>query len=368
MRTNENMSRKHNWDQLQIIQKKIDKQGGDISAKLKGDYKRQSKTANSYWINNPINKDIALSDNEPNANIHTDPQLKDLPKNSIIKKFEAFAQEDEIYDRQVRYGINPEIQIDKFSQEISDSQDEEITGDLPIGREDDMSDYTDISNIFTASEYTLFQKLKDEDFQGSLTLAVTGEENPSEDDVIGSIKSLDDETKEELLNESKKEITEMKEKEEKQDRGNVNDIHRNMKTIRNWNNYFTDAVGGNPKAEQPRNVLAGRQVDFGEDKEGYIEDVQGDKVIIQATDNTGHKVKSFSEVTKMYKIEKGNKENKGEELKGPKENIEISSNGEVKELKDKSTETDDSKSIGDQIYKTGEVKIKKLQDFGKTTF
>ena len=73
------MLRKYSDDQLKIIQKKIKKQGGDISSKLKD---KSTK--------NTLDHKIDLSDNEPNTNTKTDKHLKNLPKNSIITKFENF--------------------------------------------------------------------------------------------------------------------------------------------------------------------------------------------------------------------------------------------------------------------------------------
>lgn len=196
---NENMMRKHNWDQLQNIQKKINKEGGDISSKLDKDYKRQSKTNNSLWINSPIKKGVDLSDNEKNANTHTDPQLKDLPKNSLMYK-----------------------------------------------------------------------------------------EN---------VKSFD-----EYVKESKKESSKDENK-EGEDRGNVHKIHRNMKTIGNWMNSFDKNISGRKNPKTPRNVLSGRQVNYGKDKEGYIEGINDEgNAIIQATDNSGTiEIKKFSEITVNYK-------------------------------------------------------------------
>jgi hypothetical protein len=260
-RLNESMLRQHSMDQLQIIQNKIDKQGGDISKQLAGDYKRQSKTANSLWINNPIKGKIDLSDNEPNANTHTDPQLKHLPKNSLIK-FE-------------NYKINE------------------------------------------ASE-------KGEEIRAN-----------------------------------------------KEDRGNANKITREMKTVRNWNNYFTDKVGGNPEPTENRNVLAGKQVQYGDNKEGYIEDVVGDKVIVQTLDNTGHDIVKFSEITKNYEIEKQDKV-EDISLQGPNQTTE---SGEVKEDSNKVNKLDgkaavdkQTKKIASEIYKDKTVKLKNLQKFGSTKF
>lgn len=73
------MLRKHSDDQLKHIKKMIKKQGGDIQSKLKDDYAEDR-------LDHPID----LSDDEPNANMKTDPQLKNLPKNSLITKFENF--------------------------------------------------------------------------------------------------------------------------------------------------------------------------------------------------------------------------------------------------------------------------------------
>lgn len=73
------MLRKHSYDQLNHIKKKIKKNGGDISQKLKDDY-----------AENSLDKKIDLSDDEKLANTKTDRQLKNLPTNSIITKFENF--------------------------------------------------------------------------------------------------------------------------------------------------------------------------------------------------------------------------------------------------------------------------------------
>ena len=73
------MLRKHTDDQLKHIKRMIQKKGGDIQSKLKGDYAEDR-----------LKRPIDLSDDEPNANTKTDPQLKDLPKNSLITKFENF--------------------------------------------------------------------------------------------------------------------------------------------------------------------------------------------------------------------------------------------------------------------------------------
>lgn len=73
------MLRKHTDDQLKHIKKKIKKQGGDISSKIKDDYAEKT-------LDHPID----LSDFEPNTNMRTDKQLRDLPKNSLITKFENF--------------------------------------------------------------------------------------------------------------------------------------------------------------------------------------------------------------------------------------------------------------------------------------
>jgi hypothetical protein len=324
-RLNENLTRKHNWYQLQIIKDKINKEGGDISKKLKDDYKRQSKTNNSYGIDNPLDKKIALSDDEPNANTHTDPQLKNLPKNSIIKKFESFFNED--------------------TEKISDKE-----------------------FLSTPLDIELFNKAKD-----NLDLRYEITNSYEEDDELlhSEIEKMDSNEIKSFLNENKKE-TMKKEDEKPKDRGNADKIHREMKTIRNWDNYFNDLVGGNPNPSKERNVMAGKQVEYEKGKEGYIEDVKGDKVIIQTTDNTGHIVKSFSDIAKMYKVEKPSKDDKvvDDSLQGPKQvdKKEIETSGEIKDLKDKSEETKDSKKLGKEIYKEKEVKIKKLQDYGKTTF
>lgn len=74
------MLRKYTDDQLKHIKKIINKQGGDISKKLKNDSTTQ----------NVLDHQIDLSDDEPNTNTKTDPQLKNLPKNSLITKFENF--------------------------------------------------------------------------------------------------------------------------------------------------------------------------------------------------------------------------------------------------------------------------------------
>lgn len=254
---NENMTRKHNWDQLQYIQKKIEKEGGDISKKLGSHYKNQSKTANSLWIDNPLKKDIDLSDNEPNANTHTDPHLKDLPKNSLIKEFKIFEKEGK-------------------------KEDEEI------------------------------------------------------------------------------------------DRGNYNKIQRSMKTIRTWDNYYHDNIGGNPNPNKERRVLAGRQTEYGDEGEkGYIEGFKEDGVVVQTIDNKGHKIVKFSDITKNYKEE--NKEDKKEDLslQGPNQETKINKEEksiEVKKLNDKGKEDKKSKKITDKIYNTKDIKLKKLNDFGKTKF
>lgn len=73
------MLRKHSYDQLNHIRTKIKNKGGDISQKLKNDY-----------AENTLDKKIDLSDDEKLANTKTDKQLKNLPKNSIITKFEKF--------------------------------------------------------------------------------------------------------------------------------------------------------------------------------------------------------------------------------------------------------------------------------------
>lgn len=73
------MLRKHSKDQLDIINKEIKKQGGDISSKLDDKYTKKT-----------LDHHIDLSDDEPNANMRTDPQLRNLPKNSIITKFKDF--------------------------------------------------------------------------------------------------------------------------------------------------------------------------------------------------------------------------------------------------------------------------------------
>jgi hypothetical protein len=73
------MLRKHSKDQLDIINKEIKSQGGDISSKVADKYTKQT-------LDHPID----LSDDEPNANMRTDPQLRNLPKNSLITKFKDF--------------------------------------------------------------------------------------------------------------------------------------------------------------------------------------------------------------------------------------------------------------------------------------
>lgn len=77
------MLRKHSDDQLKHIKNMIQKQGGDISKKLKGD------KGDEYTVST-LDHPIDLSDNEPNTNMKTDKQLKNLPKNSLITKFEKF--------------------------------------------------------------------------------------------------------------------------------------------------------------------------------------------------------------------------------------------------------------------------------------
>ncbi len=77
------MLRKHTDDQLKHINRKIKSQGGDISKKLKGDL-------SDKYTKDTLEHPIDLSDNEPNANMKTDKQLKNLPKNSLITKFENF--------------------------------------------------------------------------------------------------------------------------------------------------------------------------------------------------------------------------------------------------------------------------------------
>lgn len=79
------MLRKHSDDQLKHIKKMVKKQGGDISTKLKGD------KGDEYTVDT-LEHPIDLSDNEPNANMKTDKQLKNLPKNSLITKFEQFCK------------------------------------------------------------------------------------------------------------------------------------------------------------------------------------------------------------------------------------------------------------------------------------
>ena len=80
------MLRKHSDDQLKVIKNKIKKSGGDISSKLKGDQ------GDKYTVDT-LEHPIDLSDNEPNANMKTDKQLKNLPKNSLITKFETYVNE-----------------------------------------------------------------------------------------------------------------------------------------------------------------------------------------------------------------------------------------------------------------------------------
>lgn len=77
------MLRKHSDDQLKHIKGMIKKQGGDISKKLKGDF------GDKHTVDT-LDNTIDLSDNEPNTNMKTDKQLKNLPKNSLITKFETF--------------------------------------------------------------------------------------------------------------------------------------------------------------------------------------------------------------------------------------------------------------------------------------
>jgi hypothetical protein len=77
------MLRKHTDDQLKHIKSMIQKQGGDISKKLKGDL---GDKYTSITLDHPI----ALSDDEPSTK--TDKQLKNLPKNSLITKFESFSK------------------------------------------------------------------------------------------------------------------------------------------------------------------------------------------------------------------------------------------------------------------------------------
>jgi len=79
------MLRKHSDDQLKHIKSMIQKQGGDISKKLKGDLD------DKYTVNT-LDHPIDLSDNEPNTNTKTDKQLKNLPKNSLITKFVNFSK------------------------------------------------------------------------------------------------------------------------------------------------------------------------------------------------------------------------------------------------------------------------------------
>jgi len=79
------MLRKYSDDQLKHIKSMIQKQGGDISKKLKGD------KGDNYTVDT-LDHPIDLSDNEPNTNMKTDKQLKNLPKNSLITKFEKFIQ------------------------------------------------------------------------------------------------------------------------------------------------------------------------------------------------------------------------------------------------------------------------------------
>jgi hypothetical protein len=70
------MLRKTGLTQLKKFKDFIGKQGGDISRKLKGD-----KT-----VSNTLDQHIDISDNEPNTNMKTDKQLKNLSKKSIINK------------------------------------------------------------------------------------------------------------------------------------------------------------------------------------------------------------------------------------------------------------------------------------------
>lgn len=74
------MLRQHSLDQLNVIKNKIKKQGGDISDKVKDKYTR-----------NTLDSKIQVSDDMPS--IKTDTQLKHLPKNSLITKFEKFINE-----------------------------------------------------------------------------------------------------------------------------------------------------------------------------------------------------------------------------------------------------------------------------------
>ena len=97
--------------------------------------------------------------------------------------------------------------------------------------------------------------------------------------------------------------------EEQLDRGDVNDIHRNMKTIKNWNNYFDDKVAGKSSNDPfPRNVLAGRQVQYEKDKFGYVENIDGNDVTIQTIDNSGKMISKIKDILKFYKKDKDKEE------------------------------------------------------------
>jgi len=324
-RLNENMTRKHNWDQLQIIQNKIDKEGGDISSKLGKDYKNQSKTNNSMSIDNPLKRKIDLSDDEKNANTHTDSQLKNLPKNSLITKFESF-----------------------YSEQDSEQDTEKEFR----------------NKIYSKAKY-------DDNLRYTIT------ESEEEDDklLLSEIDKLNISDIKKLLNENKNNDTNMdKNTNEPTDRGNVDKIHREMKTIRNWDNYFSDAVGGNPNPKKERNVLAGRQVELGDGKVGYIESVEGNDVIVQTLDGSGHKKMKISEITKNYKVEKPTQKSEkviDMTLSGPKQTNKseiVDTDYKAKDLTEKSEETKDSKEISKDIYSEKTIKVKKLQDFGDTTF
>lgn len=70
------MLRKTGLTQLKRFKDFISKGGGDISKQLKGDKS----------VSNTLDKHIAISDTEPNTNMKTDKQLKNLSKKSIINK------------------------------------------------------------------------------------------------------------------------------------------------------------------------------------------------------------------------------------------------------------------------------------------
>ena len=69
------MLRKSGLQQLLKFKDFITKQGGDISSEL------DDPTAT-----NVLDKPIDVSDDEPNANMKTDSQLKNLQKDSLINK------------------------------------------------------------------------------------------------------------------------------------------------------------------------------------------------------------------------------------------------------------------------------------------